>query len=804
MKVPRRCALLSALFFLVGAAAWSSPQEEAPATGEPTASAEAVAPAVPDDTAQEPGAAEAGAEPIAPAGPEPTWVQRVEALETAMETGDAAPEDADSLYDELIVELRRAGSLLGGALLRPGPDADRHHVALEDAYAARVRLQASLTPERAELVTGGSVEGARELLRELAYVVVHVTYQTRAIPAALRRVAEELIQTPLSSLWSALQVLLVVLLFRWWRRVAPSGLRSANERILALRPRRRWQIHAARSLWYLQRVRRPLEWIVLLGFFFALIDTPELREITVPLWTIALWLLTARFAILLIDAIAVRGAQASLPKEVTALRLRSLRGVAAWLVLLGLGLDLGEHYTGRGTFYSWTWLAFEFLAAPVLLWLLWSWKAEIFRRLEAEAKRTDRGRTLLRHQTGLGGFVNAALGAGLLLAIAAWQRLLRLVSSFDVGRSAIAMAFRHEVERETRDQAGDAFSPLVPELRTRLIEGQGASVEGVARRELERLEALAAAGHGGIAAVIAERGGGKSHLLARLAAELGERMAIVPCPVGGFDALSEALVEALGLRRDLPLPEAIDAKLAASEIRVLAIDDLDRLAKPVLGGQAELEKLSETVERLESNVLFVITLSSAAWRWLSCARSERLILRDVIQLAPWTESQIGEFVDLRTAEAELEPDFGELAIPGQLVEAIHETREERNRFGAYRVLWDSSEGNPAVAAQMWADALRVDPEGRSVVTLPQLRTAAELDRLGINGLLTLRALLRTEWARAEDVVASLQISRGAVVDALRFAVQQGWVQEKSERYQISWDWFRPITRKLARINLQGR
>lgn len=755
------------------------------------------------DTAKaEPEDADAAAPKEAPPAPG-VWTNRVAALEAEIQAGSAARRDADALYDELTVSLRDVRSGLSSSLLSPDAEADAHHAALVDAYTARVQLQAWLTPARHSRVIGSDLEGVRELLREVSYIVLHVTYQTRAIPAAIAGTFEALAQTPLSVLWNLLRFLAILLVFRWWRRWAASGLKTARQKILAVRPRRRGQLRAAKFLWYLGRVRSPLELLALFGALLSLVDRPDLQEITVPLWTIIQWVLMARFAVLLIDAGAVGGAS-SASKEAAGLRMRSLRLVAAWLVLLGLGLDISEHYAGRGTLYAWTWRVFELLAAPLLFWLLWSWKAEIFRRLENESQLTQRGRRLLQHKTGVRGFVNAALGAGFLFGLGVWQRVLQMVSSFDFGRSLIAMAFRREVERENRGQGTTDLVPLEPDVRSRLIWGDGGRVENVATKELDRLVELVEAGLGGMAAIVAERGGGKSHLIGRLAAKLGGQVAIVSCPTGGFNDLCGALVRSLELRSDLPIGDALDEKLQGSDIRAIAIDDLHHLATPVMGGLAEMEKLSQMIQNIEATPLIVMSVDSASWQWLSRARSDRLNLQDVLTLPAWSEDQIGELVGIRTAEADLTPDFRRLAIPGQLVDAGHETREERNRFGVFRVLWDGSEGNPAVAMHLWADALGVTENGRAVVQLPKLPDASELDGLNLTVLLTLRLLVRSELARADDIVDSLQVSPAQVVDALRFALQKGFIEVDGGRHTISWDWFRAITRKLTRQNLHGR
>ena len=60
--------------------------------------------------------------------------------------------------------------------------------------------------------------------------------------------------------------------------------------------------------------------------------------------------------------------------------------------------------------------------------------------------------------------------------------------------------------------------------------------------------------------------------------------------------------------------------------------------------------------------------------------------------------------------AGLEPDYDQLILPRQLDEMAYEIEGDRQRHGFNRILWDSSQGNPAVALRLWRDSM--------VVTLP--------------------------------------------------------------------------------------
>ena len=85
-------------------------------------------------------------------------------------------------------------------------------------------------------------------------------------------------QAPLPVFVALLELAFAFTLFYWWRRWAPKGLANMRSKLIAARPRTRRRIRMAKLIWYLDQVRRPLEWLVLLAVIFAVIDLPGTGE----------------------------------------------------------------------------------------------------------------------------------------------------------------------------------------------------------------------------------------------------------------------------------------------------------------------------------------------------------------------------------------------------------------------------------------------------------------------------------------------------------------------------------------------
>ena len=196
-----------------------------------------------------------------------------------------------------------------------------------------------------------------------------------------------------------------------------------------------------------------------------------------------------------------------------------------------------------------------------------------------------------------------------------------------------------------------------------------------------------------------------------------------------------------------------------------------------------------------------MTADIAATQYVVRARGERGILDKVVLLQPWTEEEIGTLIAKRTAAAGIDPDFDPLVLPRQLDEMVYEVEGDRKRAGFSRILWDSSDGNPAVALRLWCESLMVDDTGKVVVQLFPQRETADLEGLNLTARFVLRSIVQMEYAKPEVIVDALRLPPADIRAAIRHALVRGYIEEGEGWLSIAWPWYRSITRMLARQNL---
>ncbi|MBW1864523.1 MAG: ATP-binding protein, partial [Deltaproteobacteria bacterium] len=521
------------------------------------------------------------------------------------------------------------------------------------------------------------------------------------------------------------------------------------------------------------------------------------------LWTKTKWIIAAWFAVAFIGAASTRGKLRL--KSNTRIRIRSIWIIASWVLVAGLGLSITEDLVGKGTIYAWVWIFLKLLALPMLLLLIRWWRPEIYRGLEEASQPPAYVQKILQHKQGLGSFLGAAFGAIYLIVNGFRQWVLRVVSAFEGGRYLIANLTRLEAvrvsERMSQKIEGD---PISDEMRHRLYADDGGLVESVGHDCLERMIHLVEQGRKGTAAIVAEQGGGKTHLLKRLGSRFEGKMILFECPPGGADAFQRNFAESLGLNASDLTTEAISGRLQERQISVIGVDNLHRLSRPAFGGQRDMDQVDGLVSPVKADVFWFYGVNWAAWHYISRVRKRQLFLDDVLRIPLWTEEQIRKLIELRSAHADIEPDFGELILPRQFESIDYDTVEDRNRFGFYRILWNASDGNPMVSLQLWADSLRIAPDGRILVSLPQLPATSELEKVNMTLLLVLRVIAQSEMANQEEIADSLRFPATEVAGALNLAITHEWVEQVNGRYHLTGKWFRSITRVLARKNLLVR
>jgi hypothetical protein len=764
--------------------------EEAPTRDDPDAQAE---PPPPD--------AEPASDPLT-VPPEPpvevTWAQRVLEVGEQIDMGMLERNQADVLYHALADDLWAYQSEVYAALRARAPDALDRREKLAEMYRARVRLLDWVTPGLRATLLGGGAEGMREVRREFDNAKLDVLFQTLAIPEGLAQIVEGMRESPLDDLWRLMQLLFGVIIFRTWRRWAKLGLANVRQSVLSIRPQTEVHTQVARLIWYFDRFRGPLEWLALLFFTSAIFEPGDLQEISTLIWVVVLWTLLTRFGLLLVEALAPR----SVEGRIAGLRLRSLRLVATWILMTGLGLDLTSRYVEEAAIHSWASRAFTFLLLPLSFLLLHWWRSDIIRRLKEDSSFSTTARRMGKADRGLTGYVNAAAGVAYIVGADLLKLATQFASRFEGGRKIVATLLRREVERGAGENARE--SPITEALGLELLTPDETVIDGPYKAGIDRIQEVLRTGRGATIAVLAERGGGLNTFLRLLREDVGESMRIIETPPGGPEKFREALADEFDIPKEADLVTELRPRLIAAGVRIVAVGNYHRIARPKLGGLEGMLRAAELSEAGGRDIVWIVTMTRDSWPYIKGMLGDRAILQEIIEIAPWSEAQLEELYQTRCKKAQIKPDFRRLVFPRQFDDGERASLEERNRAAYRRVLWELSDGNPEVAIRLFADSLRELPSGQLIVRLPQPAALNKIATANQTTLLILKVLLETEMATIEDLEQGIRAPRSSVTNSIAHCIQEGWVETVYDHYQIKWGAYRAVKRVLVRQGLISR
>ncbi|RLB61698.1 MAG: hypothetical protein DRI90_10780, partial [Deltaproteobacteria bacterium] len=788
------------------------------------------------------------------------WGAKVIELVEKLKRGEAAPAQADLLYDMLTPRLKLAREDLAraiAALSQAGKDApsagpsrladldakvdqtqaaalhqevDEEHRRLRDRAVelawqraeilnrkmeslrhARLALLPFLSAGQDSSLAGLGAPGIAQATEETRLALVKIHFHGRATTRWVAKLVggQRDRSAAVGAALTTGKVLLILIVFAGWRRYLR---RRVQHWRVAARDRRGGKGALRASHWeawvsLLLRVRRPLEWLLLFALVLWLVGPDVSARLEVRLlWLICGWVLGGRLVVGVLDELLARQSFLSRREtETSKLRLRSLRLVARVTVMLGLTLALTDELVGAGTIYRWvTWLCW-LVALPVGALILRWWRPTVFKRLETRQHHSATAHWVLSHRQGWTRMVATLLGSTYVFGVALARLLQSAFGRFDVTRRLLAYWFRREISRKAGEDDQQAPLEDIDELHYAAFAPDQPSSEvlpAIDDQVRARLDTALVERRGQLIALVGERGSGKSTLLAELADRCDGALSI-KCPPGGLDEFREALGQALGLGEAATDP-AIRRRLTERGSAVVLIDDVHRLVRSRIGGLEALDGALALlgVDQVQDRT-WVVTVDAVTWRYVQRARGAQPVFDEVVRLEPWPESRIAQLLRNRSKALGIEPSFARLLTEDPIDELERNALLERAETNYYRLLWDYAGGNPAVALWFWRESLRLAGETEHVVQLFEAPVTDDLEGLPDHALFVLRAIVQIDRASSDDVLAATKLPDPRVREALRYARLRGYLEVVEDRYWVSWAWFRAITRVLHRRHLLG-
>lgn len=673
---------------------------------------------------------------------------------------------------------------------------------IKNFFLLRQKLFDEATPEFRSLVTSSKLNGISEAKLELHYIKLQSFLILKATFQRVFEVPYRFTSAPVDIIISILLIIFAIYLLKTWWAWAKTGLPQARQKILSIRPRTTGKVRAARAIWYFENTRTPIEWLIFINFVLNSIDILQLPILIDILSTITLWVCLTYFAFSFLSKMIERGKQNVL-KNISKGQSASLKIAVWWAGWHILAFQLMEILIPYGTIFSWLETLFLFLILPIYVFFIYQWREDCFTFIDEERDTPDSIVKIVAQRTGIRGFINANIALVFALYFYFSSEFLNLISKVESGRRITAEIYRKKLLNDNTvllDKA-KTLEHLDPKLNELLTNSKNSDVESVLAGPLEKILEMVELHERSHVAIVGERGIGKTHFLEQLATK-HQNSLILSC-TEDFNQFIESLQKQLGIETENPNTSDIIKAIKEQSIDLILLDNCHRFLTPTISGQHEIRRLYGWINELKGLALWVFTFDHSSWNLLTALGIATGFYSNEIELKKWTEDQVTELFETRLKEADIEVDFSQLVIPRQLADIDDDSLETRNQTGIYRIIWGYADGNPAVACRTFADALSIEND-KYIVRLPEYPETKIMEGFDINTLLVLRVICQFGRCSVNGIVQNLRLHELIVNSAISACVAQGIIEQIGGRYQISWLWFRNVSKFLARQNLLSR
>ncbi|EKO3507262.1 ATP-binding protein [Vibrio fluvialis] len=651
--------------------------------------------------------------------------------------------------------------------------------------------------------TGFGPDGVKQFQVEWKQMQLNLEYLMLFQIRSFESMLGDLLISPVPFIWSICKVLLIYFLLIGW-------LRNSKHLIDLF-----WQSYLkdkqspsllARVIWYISSANKAIAWLIAITLSLQVLSAIKSLQHLVYLEIFIWWIWGGAIAVSLILEFTYRSSHTS-NKALIALRLSTIRRIVWTVIITGVVLQLSMRTLGKGTIYTWILTTMYLWFLLMIISVLSLWRERIFAVVEKTPDKPlwvmwamGKKNTLLLR-------IPATLVAMVWLTINGIERrLIAALSNYTFFSQALAYLFRIEAAKQTTNIAADQNYVRVrgDETFEYILPGSFDSVlVDYASEEMKQLSRYLLTDSPAICVVTGERGVGTTTLLYKILNKVKNAEPLyLGCPYSGYNELLSLLALSLGLDEDATEVQILAYLRKSEQTYLIAVDNAQRLVKPMVGGLSSLMRLTNLLRRSKKNHRVVMALEKSSWRFVDRARGERLLFDWVTVLPRWSEKQLAELLDSRiNPDVEHPVSFDGLVVPKQWGQE-ESSDEERAKQGFYRILWHYSDGNPTVALRFFRRSLNRNKETQQVVVrLFHTPESQELEKMPKPMLAVLRSIVQLEIASPEELSECTQLTVPEVIGIMRYFESRGYIEWAEDKTRVSDHWYRTITNVLDRQHL---
>ena len=679
---------------------------------------------------------------------------------------------------------------------------------LHDARLARRALEPYLSRERRIADRANLLQ---DIVQEVSLLPSSVWMMARSRGAELWELTHSLGDYNLLRGLVRGSLLTIVLLVGWWygRGQVSSWALLLAQRVRKWRPELRMSDVAALKDPTVRFLRNAVD--LALGYLLIWSLNGGLKEITFLL-LVYLQFSMYRVVLALFDLLVVRSGDVRPAALVLRDGIHELaRNTVKWFVGFWI-------VRGFVSFLTWEVLSLDRITSIVdwimgwgwwalIAWALWRWQPYLRERAAPHADghpmvawlAKDDGNPLFRIPRSIGvlGFFAARMAVDLLYRGArdgssvSW--LLNMVSRFRI-----------------EDEASEEIRVLTDEQRAEILDARTDDRHLLHREEVQTNLAAALlewrrTHRRGLVAVVGDRGAGKRTACEQVGDQLREAgldVTVVELKhrVTAEKEMRAWLASVAGLET---VPDTLDALVEAIEAiepRGFELRGIHRAFERRVGGLAAISAMLYVLNATSDRHFWVVSVHKPAWDWFDSVGSlvDTGVFRAVIRLAPLSSAQLRALTVARLGAVGLRPDFSGL-VRTSAFGADPEVELERSTSVFYRLLAESSDGNPTIAMHLFARCLVPTDDDHVVgVRMGASLSGGVVTSLSESALFVLTALRLQDELTLDELVEVTNLSLPAVRTTVRDLLSRGLAERTDEHLRVPDEALQSVSKTLRR------
>jgi hypothetical protein len=221
----------------------------------------------------------------------------------------------------------------------------------------------------------------------------------------------------------------------------------------------------------------------------------------------------------------------------------------------------------------------------------------------------------------------------------------------------------------------------------------------------------------------------------------------------------------------------IASQLKSGDERIVLLDEAHNVFLRTVDGYDAYEALVRLVNHTSDKVFWVLVFNAFSWAFINESRKRIHYFRRLLRLPSWGQDEIQDLIVKRNKKSGFEIVFDEMLLDeNRSLSGQFEVVEGADGF--FRLLWETSRGNPRVATHLWLKSLTPLGENKLNVGLFGESSSEELVKMDRELLFTLAAVCQHENLSVAELKEVLNVSLDFAGFAVRYLTEYNLLEPK--------------------------